>query len=172
MKHYVKSLDVPLVFKVDGRNLLETCSNDMMRRGWSEETRAATRVFLEPSVNIAITAYSHIEEHLQVYIALYTSLVTYLDDVVKDAPGLLKSFGIDLVKGRGCGHVVLDALAEIIREAPDHYGDYLGGLLLISPVRFISAIVMEQEYPSLTVSVLWMRTDGLILRSTTAFVFI
>lgn len=82
------------------------------------------------------------------YIALYNALIMYLDDVVKDEPELVKVFGSRLVRGAdggGCGHGVLDAFGEVVREASEYYGEYLGGVILAATLRYCNAVVMEEE---------------------------
>lgn len=90
------------------------------------------------------------------YIAIYNALIMYLDDIIKDDYEIMKGFGRNVIWGQECGHGILDAFAEVVREASDYYGEYLGGVILAATLRYCNALLMEEEVYISNVSLLPM----------------
>jgi hypothetical protein len=146
VQSYLTGLNVPFVYSAFDQTFHDQCIENMVKRGWSASTQAAARIFLHSGVAMSLTAYAHICHSTQIFITIYASLMIYLDDIAaKENLDLLKAFSKDLLEKRSHGHEVFDAIAEIFREIPEYYGDLTGGMILSSSLRFISAIVMEQE---------------------------
>ena len=153
VQSYLTRLNVPFVYTAFDQTRYDQCIENMVERGWSESTQAAARIFLLPSLAISLTAYAHRSEAIQVFIAIYTTLMIYFDDItVKGNLDSLKAFGKVLLEERSHGHEVLDASADILREIPKHYGDLAGSIILSATLRYISSVVIEQEMSQVSVS--------------------
>lgn len=136
VKYFMDSLDVPFVSDANDQTFYNHCIENMVQRGWSQKTISAARIFLLPSLAIARTAYAHLSNYsTQIFIAIYTTLMIYLDDIAsKDKQNieLLKSFSKVLLSEQPHGHEVLDAISDILREIPQHYGEVAGSIILSS----------------------------------------
>lgn len=155
VKGYLTTLGDPFVYSSFDQTFYDQCIEGMVKRGWSASTQAVIRSLLPPSIVMSLEAYPHICRPTQIFIAFYTAFMIFLDDTAsKENLDLLMTFSKDLMQKRSHGNEVLDALAELLREIPEHYGDMGGGIILSTTLRYITSVVMEEEVSQYMVSTL------------------
>jgi hypothetical protein len=156
VKYYLEALDVPFVLNAYDQTFYNECIENMVNRGWSEKTLAAARIFLIPSLVFTRSTYAHLPDtSTQTFIAIYSTLFIYIDDICpKQDIDSLKSFSKIILTEGSHGNDVLDALSEILLEVPKHYCDFVGSIIISSTLRYITSIVLEEEIPQSTVSVM------------------
>lgn len=104
---------------------------------------------------------------MQAYVAWYSWLVTWLDDVAAGMPRAdLELFQARLLGGDGGGareqqqpHAVLALLADALREAPAHYDRIAANFIVTSSLAFVNACALELR-PGFDSAGLRARTEG------------
>jgi len=153
VRHYIESLDVPFVDDSFDQTFYNCCLEKMIERSWSEKAQRITRTFLPAGLAISRTAYAHLPNlSTRIFIALYTSVIFGLDDIYaedKEKLSLLKTFTKALLSEqlKSYGDDLLDAVADLLRQIPGHFGDVEGGLVLSSTLRYLTSIVIDSEVP-------------------------
>lgn len=135
----------------------DACVEEAVRRGYPLDTPTARghtlRAFLPQGTVMSMTAYAHLEdEATRIYIALYTALLIYLDDVFKDDVETVSEFNEHFIQGQQQGNSVFDALADVLRETPQHFGLVVSNLIIAATLNLITALPLERESLSLNVS--------------------
>ena len=113
----------------------------------------SVQTLLREGVGYAATAGGHLDRPTQIWLAFYTSSTTYIDGVPFRFP--LEIQNIYLFNDRFMwgqqGNVVLGALADLIRQAPDLFQPIPSKLIMTSSLNFITANLLEYETTSMQV---------------------
>ncbi|KIJ11831.1 hypothetical protein PAXINDRAFT_137577 [Paxillus involutus ATCC 200175] len=93
---------------------------------------------------------------LRTWIALYTAYATFTDDIPKRFPQempSLRAFNDRFVRGEKQGNAMLDALADLLREAPKVFGGPVpANLVTTSILDFITATMIEVDTQDMQIS--------------------
>jgi hypothetical protein len=150
---YLEELGVSFVSEAFDGSFYDECCEHMAVRDWSAETISTLRSVLPGGVIMACTAYSHLSNtSTRILIALYTSILIYLDDLCVEHLEELKSFNRILCQKGKHELGVLDAFSQILQELPQHFGD-ASSLVLTSSLNFITSLVLENEIPHIRVGI-------------------
>lgn len=135
-------------------DLHQECIDEAVRRGYPVESDPSVLTFLPVGVVFAATAGRHHARATQIWIALYTSSVTYVDEIPSRFPLEISNvylFNDRFLSGQQQGNAILDALADIIRQTPDLYQPIPSGLFITASLNFITANLLEHETKSMQV---------------------
>lgn len=100
--------------------------------------------FIDTSIGMAMTAYSHTHVNTQVHIALLTFLLLCVDDSEIDSSAL-SGFALRLQTGTPQLHPVLDLLVERLRLMPEFFSPYATSAILSGIVHFINESAFEKQ---------------------------
>ncbi|KAF8837333.1 terpenoid synthase [Paxillus ammoniavirescens] len=93
---------------------------------------------------------------LRIWTALYTACVVFADDIPSRFPWELpnlRAFNDRFVRGEKQGNTVLDALADLLRDAPRVFGGPVpANLVTTSTLDFITATMIEVETNDMQIS--------------------
>ena len=152
VKGYLQKLGLEYSPTALDTTFFNECCEEMLLRNWPDETIASLRPCLPGGVIMACTAYNHLSnQSTRILIALYTAILIYLDDVAGDIPEELQTFVEVFACNGKHRHDVLASFADIIREFPQHFGEF-SAIVLTSSLNFISSLVLENKIPQLLVS--------------------
>ncbi|TFK66360.1 terpenoid synthase [Pluteus cervinus] len=135
------------------KEFYQECCDEVLRRGYSMGTEEhSLRRCLHVGVGITTTAYAHLPRRdTQMFIAIYTGLLVYVDDACQRDVNLVKQFNRRFITGQPQADPILDSLAKHLHEFPDHYDPFVADLMLTSTLNFITAQVLEWELKSMRV---------------------
>lgn len=114
----------------------------------------SVRKFLPVGVGYAATAGAHLDRPTQIWLSLYTSALTYIDEVPTRFPSEIPGvylFNDRFMADKPQANVVLDALAAIIRRAPDMFQSIPSKLIMTSSLNFVTSNLLEYETTSMQV---------------------
>jgi hypothetical protein len=111
--------------------------------------------FLPTGVYIASASYDHLKSDLPriTYIALYSTFVTYLDDLFKRDVERVALFSQRLMRGESHGHPVLDGLADLLTQTETHFGRTAANIIVHDTLGFFNSLLLDYETQGLNVSV-------------------
>ncbi|KAL4260598.1 trichodiene synthase family protein [Pleurotus pulmonarius] len=81
----------------------------------------------------------------RMYIALYTSLATYVDDVYDDQPNLVNAFCHNFVMHLPQETAVLRAFDQLLRETSNHFDGIQANFIIASTMYFMNGVVLEHD---------------------------
>ena len=90
----------------------------------------------------------------QIWMALYITVNYFIDDLPSRFPSEIPNvylFNDRFIKKQEQGNAVLDALADIIREAPSLFPPVLSNLITTASLSFITATLLDCETVSMQV---------------------
>ena len=135
--------------------LYQECIDDAIRRGYPVDGDLSVRTYLREGVSYAATAGVHLPHRpTQIWIALYTSCAIFVDDTPNRFPTELPHiylFNDQFIRREPQGSDVLDAFADIIRRASDHYRPVASQLIITSTMNFVTATLLEYDTSSMKV---------------------
>lgn len=112
------------------------CLEDAAARGCAMEPSPGTpsfRPFVMSGVVTACVAYGHLENlSTRMYIAMYTSLATHIEDVYNDQPNLVNAFGHNFVMRLRQETSVLWAFDQLLGETSKHFDGAQTNLVIAS----------------------------------------
>lgn len=136
------------------RDLYQECIDEAIRRGYPVDGDHSVRTFLRVGAGYGAIAGGHLDRPTQIWLALYTSSVTYIDETSTHFPSEIPNiylFNDRFIGGRRQGNAVLDALADLIRRAPDLFQAIPSKLIMTSSLNFVTANLLEYETASMQV---------------------
>lgn len=146
IKEFLRWCNIPYPPIIPNIDLLEACYKDALRRGCSLEEERSVYPFIPGGVAMAATAYAHLEDMpTQIYIAMYTAFLIYLDDVFQHDVAEVSSFNQRFITNQPQGDPVLDAFAYLLLEMPERYGTLLSNMMITSTMKLVTALVLEKE---------------------------
>ncbi|KAF9264979.1 terpenoid synthase, partial [Marasmius fiardii PR-910] len=102
-------------------------------------------------VDIASTSYSHLPKRNQVYIAIFTSLVTVLDNSFYQNHSRMEGFNERFVNGLPQDDPVLHVLDQTLRDSPEYYGQIQSNMIIPGTLDFVISLMMDMEIREITV---------------------
>ncbi|KAG7087169.1 hypothetical protein E1B28_013149 [Marasmius oreades] len=105
--------------------------------------------YLYVGASIASTAYSHLPEDNRVHVAIYTTLVSALDD---NSHKRMEGFNHRFVKGLPQDDPILDALAKHLLDAHEYYGQIQCNLIVTSTLDFVTSLMMDIDMTNVACS--------------------
>ncbi|CAA7261255.1 unnamed protein product [Cyclocybe aegerita] len=101
---------------------------------------------LPAGVAIAATAYAHLHNRdIQVFIALFTGFLVYLDDCVTHSVSGVDMFVERYISGQPQENDVLESLAFFLRGTYVHYTGIQANIIMTSTLNFITSVVLENK---------------------------
>lgn len=148
--------DLPLASTPIDEEFSQMCLEDAATRGCPVEPSPGTpsfRPFIMSGVVTACAAYGHLENlSTRMYIALYTSLVTYIDDVYNGQPNVVNAFGHNFVVRLRQETAVLRAFDQLLGETSKHFDGAQTNLIIASTMNFMSSVALEHGIGQLEVN--------------------
>ncbi|KAF9258731.1 terpenoid synthase, partial [Marasmius fiardii PR-910] len=106
--------------------------------------------YLHVGVIMATTSYSYHPRPNQIHMAIFTALVTALDDVFYDNHKNMGGFNERFVKGLAQNDPILDALTKIISDTFKYYGLIQSNMFVTSSLDFMTSLMLDLEMRKLT----------------------
>lgn len=104
------------------------------------------RPFMPGGVVMATTAYAHLDnKSTQIFIALYTAFLIYLDDVFQHDVEHVYCFNERFILCQAQDDPVLDGFASLLREFPQHFGRVVSNIMITSTLNLVTALLLEHE---------------------------
>lgn len=125
------------------------CYSEAKRRGFD---LAALGRSLEVAVAISDTSYRHVKnQSTRVFIAMWTTLVTYIDDSYQLLAEGLDDFFDRFLRQEPQQLDVLDQFACVIRELPQHWGIISANLMTTSGMDFLTSMIIDSNIQGMKV---------------------
>lgn len=107
---------------------------------------------LVSGVGMATYTFCHLHDRpTQMYIALYTGLLMYVEDYMQHDVEIVSAFNQKYIRGDPQGHPVLDALAALLHELPQRFEPIVANIILTSALNYITAVWLEHQTETLEV---------------------
>ena len=138
------------------QDLHDLCIQECKLKGYpidKSQGKASILKYLASGVIVASTGYAHLKSRsTQVFIAIYTAFLTWIDDTyVQDVIGV-DSFNERFVTGRQQANEGLDGLARLLRETNFYYHGIQANVILMATLNFITSTIMDFETQGMEVS--------------------
>ncbi|KAJ8517213.1 hypothetical protein ONZ45_g5589 [Pleurotus djamor] len=134
----------------------EECWKEAASRGCPLDDSPSVRSIrpkLVSGVGMAIYTFGHLKDKpIQMYIAMYTALLMYVEDYLQHEVELVSSFQIKLITREDQGHPVLNALAALLLELPEKFEKVVSNIILTSALNYITGVWLEHQTESLELS--------------------
>ncbi|KAI3334668.1 longiborneol synthase [Ustulina deusta] len=107
--------------------------------------------------SLGLLSYISHPVEVQAYIGLFTWLLTQYDDIVGQKGQMLEEAGRfheRFFRGETQPNALLDGVAQLVREAPEHFDPVLSTLIQTSVLNFLTSNLLEQrtEFKNLCVT--------------------
>ncbi|KAJ8515779.1 hypothetical protein ONZ45_g6825 [Pleurotus djamor] len=147
---------IPRIVPVDD-GFLQHCLDDAAAHGCPMDDSTPGHPSFKPwnvsGATIAFISYGHLEcLSTKKYIALFTSLAVYIEDVYKDDPSLINGFNQDFIMNRPQKTSVLQAFDICIRESSAYFSPLQANLIVSSTLNFMVSISVEHMIESIQIS--------------------
>ncbi|KAJ8698754.1 hypothetical protein PTI98_005426 [Pleurotus ostreatus] len=135
---------------------LQLCLEDAATRGCPMEASPGIPSFRPWNVSgatIAYISYGHLESlPAKLFIALYTSLAVYAEDVYTDQPDLVNTFNANFVTRQPQRTAILQALDKLLGETSRHFDAVQANLITSSTLNFMTSIAIEHGVDKLDIT--------------------
>jgi hypothetical protein len=139
----------PLEVKLDG-TFRDTCYADAIQRGFDMKL---LKKALDVGIAIADTAYRHLTNHsTRVFVALWTALLTHVDDYYKIYADGLEDFFPRFMRQEPQRYPALDQIVTMIHEIPQHWGTISSNLILTSEMDYLTSSIIDSSIEDMKVS--------------------
>ncbi|KAI0394333.1 isoprenoid synthase domain-containing protein [Xylariaceae sp. FL0594] len=132
----------PMVYD---NKLEEDCIADAVRRKYITDEDQTLKRFIPAGVSISSNAYSHQRQDIQIFVAIWTALLVYLDDVGDKDVERIRAFNYRFVTGSRHEDAMLNHLTEMLREMPAMFGRIEADLMVISTMNGLTSLLIEHE---------------------------
>ncbi|KAF9444803.1 terpenoid synthase [Macrolepiota fuliginosa MF-IS2] len=117
------------------------CYADAERRGLDMELLKKP---IDVGIAIGSAAYEHLEnQSTRVFIAIWTGLLTYVDDVYESYSDGLNEFFERFTHKQPQRYQVLDQIVTMIHELPQHWGIVGSNLILTAEMDFLTSTIID-----------------------------
>ena len=128
------------------QSLLELCYNEAEKRGYITEGSQELKSYIPGGVIIANTTYGHLEDtSAKVWIALLTATALFSDDKGQNDTRPASVFSERLLTGQPQEDHVLDALADLLKEAPRIFPRITANFMVVSMLNYTNGLLMEKQ---------------------------
>ncbi|KAG6382023.1 hypothetical protein JVT61DRAFT_655 [Boletus reticuloceps] len=155
LRSVLEQCNVPYKVTPYDHDLHRECIEEAVRRGYPVEGGLSLCTFLRVGVTYALAAAVHLSRPTQIWIALYTSCVIYVDEIPARFPSDICNFYLfpnRFIEKQQQENAILDALADIIRRAPDLFSPIPSKLIMTSTLNFFTANLLEHETKSMEIA--------------------
>ncbi|TFK66623.1 terpenoid synthase [Pluteus cervinus] len=136
--------------------LYNACWAEVTRRGSlleSDKSKRSLRRFIPMGVIIASTSYRHLpHQSTKAFIALYTALLIYVDDIFQYNIEDIKRFNERFVRREPQGDALLDYLAQLFMEFEEHFDPFASKIMLTASMDFMTAQILEYTMEEMQLS--------------------
>ncbi len=123
-----------------------------MKRGCILDGAFGLRPCIPGGVIMATTAYAHLDDQpTQIFIALYTALLIFLDDAFQEDVELVASFNSRFIRKEPQRHANLDVFAHLLHEMPSRFSSVAANIMVTSTLNLVTALALEHEMSSMMV---------------------
>lgn len=110
--------------------------------------------FMHFGISISSIAYGHLpDEKAKIYIVLYTALMGYLDDCSQKEVDGIENFSHRFMLNQPQENKVLDDVASLLHELPQHWGSVASGLILTASLEFFTSLLVDFETRGIQASI-------------------
>ncbi|TFK66368.1 terpenoid synthase [Pluteus cervinus] len=136
--------------------LHNACWAELTRRGpllESDKSRRALRRTIPTGVIIASAAFRHLpHQSTRVFIALFTALLVYIDDIFQYNIEDIKCFNERFVRHEPQGDALLDFYAQLCMEFQQHFNPFASKIMLTTSMDFVTAQLLEYSMEEMQLS--------------------
>lgn len=143
LRHFFKECDItfPRNVRLD-YSFRAACYADATRRGVD---LALLGKALDVGIAIGDTAYRHLKnDSTRVFIAVWTGFLTYIDDAYETHAQGLEEFFDHFIRREPQRDEVLDQLATMIHEIPDHWGVISANFISTSEIDYLTSTLLDR----------------------------
>ncbi|KAF4576377.1 terpene cyclase [Pleurotus pulmonarius] len=156
VNRFLTECKIPYIVKPFDQEFHEECCAEAARRGCPMEDAPGIRSIspkLVSGVGMAVYTFGHLHDRpTQIYIALYTGLLMYVEDYMQHDVENVSTFNQKYIRGEPQGHPVLDALAALLDELPQRFEPIVANIILTSALNYITAVWLEHQTETLELS--------------------
>ncbi|KAG2151403.1 isoprenoid synthase domain-containing protein, partial [Suillus clintonianus] len=127
------------------------CCQEAINRGYPMDL-----ILPHMAVGVAMMySYNHLPDRAtKMWICLFTSVVTYIDDMMvrADDLGHVYRFNERFMNCQPQGHPVLNTLDGLLREVACYYSSPVSNFIVASSLNFVSSILLDNETKDMPIS--------------------
>ncbi|KXN91883.1 Trichodiene synthase [Leucoagaricus sp. SymC.cos] len=150
LSKFLKDCDIPYPHGIRMDETFRTdCFADATHRGFDLNLLARP---LDVGIVVAHTSYSHLENYsTRVFIAVWTGLMTHIDDYYEVYADGLKEFTSRFIRQEPQKYKVLDQVVEMTREFGDHWDTIGANLVLTAEFDYLTSAIIDSAIEGMEV---------------------
>lgn len=117
----------------------------LMKAGLSSETLTRIQPYIDSSVNISLTCYSHTSPDVQEFVAIYTSYAITVDDLGHEFADDMRELVSNLLNGHTTKNVILRGYFDLMRGYSPQFGQFGGDMIAKATIDFVCSCYLELE---------------------------